>query len=179
MGHANQDFYHFKPGLQHVSSRGKEFMCQLTQSAISSNPSSSLIKASTKEHPQPINDPIGELITKGKSQTTYDNLFLKWQLLHKSDPLSSMCSQSSHGEESQTTVWVQLLGNYVFQFSSVDYLRILVPPIAIISICMPTSFEAALLPTIPRPVVQALIAMMTTTSTNTATATALRMMILI
>jgi hypothetical protein len=77
VGHANQDFYHFKPGLQHLSSRGKEFMCQLTQSAISSNPSSSLIKASTKEHPQPINDPIGELITKGKSQTTYYNLFLK------------------------------------------------------------------------------------------------------
>lgn len=120
MGHVNQDFDHFKPGLQHLNSRRKDFMCELTQcQSIKPNPSSSIIRTSIKEHLRPIKKTTRELINDRNPRPLITENFPTNQI--PSDPYSTMCSQRSHGEESETILWVQLLGHYEFQFSPVDF----------------------------------------------------------
>ena len=152
LGHANQDFYHFKPGLQHLSSRRKDFICQLTQCQLSS----SIIRTSIKEHLQPIKTQSNDR----KPQTT------------NQIPAQPCAAKEAMGKRARQLSGSSYLVIMYFNFHRLIWnsFGILVPPLATISICMPTSFEATLLPTIP--LLHPLIAM-TTTSMNTATATAI------
>ena len=95
-------------------------MCELTQcQSIKPNPSSSIIRTSIKEHLRPIKKPNRELISDRNPRPLITENFPTNQI--PSDPYSTMCSQRSHGEASETILWVQLLGHYEFQFSPVDF----------------------------------------------------------
>ena len=131
LGHANQDFYHFKPGLQHLSSRRKDFICQLTQCQLSS----SIIRTSIKEHLQPIKTQSNDR----KPQTT------------NQIPAQPCAAKEAMGKRARQLSGSSYLVIMYFNFHRLIWnsFGILVPPLATISICMPTSFEATLLPTIP------------------------------